>query len=433
MATGVRTKDIPVSADLDILFVIDNSRSTRDKQQLFAQNYKNFVDRLESFPTRPNMHLGVVTTSIDVGGTIGGASCHDRQQNGLLQNKPLDPSETCAAPTDDRFLSDLSRPDGTRQINYTPPLDAALSCISHVGESGCGFETPLEAMKRALDGSRPENQGFLRDGAYLAVVILTDEDDCSANSRLFTEGGTDTDFRCVQPAYRCDQAISGSKGGDYTNCEIRRDTLLTDPQAYVNFLTALKGPGHVVVALIGGDPEKDVSTGELKFQGTTQPLSLLPSCTATIAGQPTIARPANRLEDFRKAFGDHGLFATVCQSDYGQAVADIGTLLFQAISPCLLGALDTTDLDPATPGLQPDCTVTDIMTPSVGAPVETVVPPCAMRGEDQPDRGGDSACWWVKVNPTCATETQLELQLERAVAPAPGTTTRVSCVTTLTE
>src|SRR5262245_43555836 len=56
--SGVLTKDIPVEANLDILFVIDDSPSTADKQTLFAQNYKNFVAALEQFPSGlPSLHL----------------------------------------------------------------------------------------------------------------------------------------------------------------------------------------------------------------------------------------------------------------------------------------------------------------------------------------------------------------------------------------
>ncbi len=51
--------------------------------------------------------------------------------------------------------------------------------VAQIGATGCGFEAPLEAMKRSLDGSRIENTGFIRDGAFLAVVFLTDEDDAS--------------------------------------------------------------------------------------------------------------------------------------------------------------------------------------------------------------------------------------------------------------
>jgi hypothetical protein len=422
-------KRIPVSADLDILFVIDDSQSTHDKQALFAQNDKNFVDRLESFPTRPNLHIGVVTTSIDLGeGAPGGAACHPASAtDGRLQNASRDASLVCS-PTSDRFLSDIINPDGTHQVNYRGTLDEALSCISHVGETGCGFEAPLEAMRRALDGSHHENDGFLRQGAFLAIVMLTDEDDCSADPRLYAgSAGGPEDFRCTQAAYRCDHAISASAPGTYAGCEVRRDTLLTDPDAYATFLAGLEGPPGIAVALIAGDPTPAIETGALSFPGHTQALALEPSCRATILGNAAIARPAIRLDEFRKRFGDHGLFSTVCQSDYTQAVDDIGTLLFNAINPCLEGTLDERDIDDTKPGLQLDCSVTEVADAYTPAPVEHVMRRCAMLDDDHADPGDGSACWWVKRNPSCATATQLELEIERATAPAAGTVVQVSC------
>src|SRR5215470_10288492 len=57
---GEVQKDIPISTDIDILFLIDNSSSTFDKQQLFANNFPNFITALDSFPNgRPNVHIGV--------------------------------------------------------------------------------------------------------------------------------------------------------------------------------------------------------------------------------------------------------------------------------------------------------------------------------------------------------------------------------------
>ena len=49
------------------------------------------------------------------------------------------------------------------------------------GRWGSGREQPLAAMKLALEKAQcpGPNCGFLRAGARLAVVILTDEDDCS--------------------------------------------------------------------------------------------------------------------------------------------------------------------------------------------------------------------------------------------------------------
>ncbi|HET9624672.1 MAG TPA: hypothetical protein VFP84_25065 [Kofleriaceae bacterium] len=434
---AVSTKDIPLSADIDVLFVIDNSSSTQDKQKVFADNYPKFVTALSGFPTGlPNLHLGVVTTSVDIGNSNlnPGSACHPATgQDGLLQTTNLDLGFTCqgalAPVAGERFLSDIGMPDGSRAINYTGGLDQALACISHVGTAGCGFESPLEAMERALDGRHPENAGFLRDGAFLAVVILTDEDDCSAKNELFQQPTTavgDRDLRCSQQAYRCDQRLSPSQPGAYTNCTVRTDSSLIDPSTYASFLTGLKGSSNIAVAVIAGEPAQSLGIGPLTIGPVTQDLALLPSCMAKINGNDAIGRPALRLTSFLDNFGERGLFRTVCQADYAGALTDIGNLLIQAISPCIEGALDTRDADPTNPGLQPDCTVSDI----ADAGDEHLIRPCHMLGPEQPDpdMGSATACWWLKSDPAmCQTESQLALQIERTVAAAPNTKTRVSC------
>ena len=64
------------------------------------------------------------------------------------------------------------------------PAVEALSCIAPQGIDGCGFESPLEAMAQALNPDAAWNTAerpFLRPGGVLAIVILTDEVDCSHN------------------------------------------------------------------------------------------------------------------------------------------------------------------------------------------------------------------------------------------------------------
>jgi hypothetical protein len=288
-------------------------------------------------------------------------------------------------------------------------------------------------MKRALDGSHAENAGFLRSAAFLAVVILTDEDDCSAEPALFSQPadavGRD-DFRCAQTAYLCDRPISPSAPGTYSGCRVRHDGFQRDPRTYAQFLSTVKDPSRVAVALIAGDAATTIATGALTMP-FRQDLALLPTCSATINGAFAIGRPAPRLHEFLDAFGDRGLFSEVCQSDYSQAVADIGELLFRAVSPCLEGELDVSDADPANPGLQPDCTVSELQDPDTAAEVETVIPRCPMAAADTPAPGALRACWWVKANPVaCSTQTQLELHIERSGPPAPNSLVRVTCAAT---
>jgi hypothetical protein len=126
-------------------------------------------------------------------------------------------------------------------------------------------------------------------------------------------------------------------------------------------------------------------------------------------------------------FGDRGLFRTVCQGDYSGALTDIGALLFDAVSACLEGALDTRDTDPDNPGLQPDRTASDLVG-DPGAEVETLIPRCPMTSEDHPALAGARACWWVRSNEgACSTPSGLELRVERSAPPAPNSRVRVSC------
>lgn len=429
---GEVQKDIPVSADIDILFVIDNSGSTKDKQTVFSQNFPRFIQALDRFPTgRPNVHLGVVTSTVDLGVAAGGCAHPAPNDNGLLQNKPRVASCT---PPSGRYIADVAMPGGARQTNYpaSQSLAQTLSCIAEVGADGCGFESPLEAMKRALDGTRPENAGFIRNGAFLAVVFLTDEDDASiADPSIFTlpPQPLPNDFRAQpQYAYTCDQTISGTTGGNYTNCRTRTGSYLRDPASYYQFLSTIKPAGRTVVALIGGDPKPNISTGELTMP-IAQPLALLQSCDATINGKYAIGRPAIRLMDFVSRFADHGLFRTVCQPDYSQALDDIGQLLFNAISPCLEGSLDLDDVDATNPGLQLDCNVADVQNPDSAEPIETPIPVCDMTDPSTPAASGAS-CYWIKSSPAaCATTTGLEINFVRKAPPAPGTSVRVRCAT----
>jgi len=428
---GEALKDIPVTAEVDLLFVIDDSRSTSDKQTVFAANFPRFVQALDAFEKgRPNLHIGVVSTTVDPGTTaLGGACPHPAAtDDGRLHNEPFG---SCTPPTG-RFIIDVADPRGGRTTNYTGTLETELSCIAQIGAEGCGFEAPLEAMKRALDGSRPENAGFLRDNAYLVVVFLVDEDDASIADPAFFTGNAPTSDFPAQPlfAYQCDQPISPTAPGNYTNCRPRTDSFLTDPARYYEFLSTLKPPGKTVVATIGGEPKPDIGVGPLTIAPfPTQALALLPSCSATINGNPAVGRPAIRLADFTSRFAERGLFRTVCQPDYSQTLADIGRLVTTAISPCLEGKLDTADFEPDEPGTQLQCNVSDVVFEP--EEIETLIPSCEMQDATTPAAGGERPCWWTTPNPVgcSSTATQLELHIERTAAPAPGTSVRVRCAT----
>lgn len=264
------------------------------------------------------------------------------------------------------------------------------------------------------------------------------------------------DFRC-QPmfAYQCDTAISPTAGGTYNNCAPAptAQSYLHDPIDYYNFLTIglngqppIKNAQQTVVALIGGGEQPSMAnpnpppSGSVVMTGAismpfSQALALLPSCTATVNGNFAIARPALRIYDFVQQFGDHGIFETICQADYSQALTNIANLLFNAISPCLEGPIDPTDLDPNNPGTQLDCTVSDVVNEGTSMQMATPIPACKMTNATTP-AGGQSLCYYITTNAAVCTSVQngveqdpthLQINFVRTSPPAVGTVTDVSC------
>jgi hypothetical protein len=111
------------------------------------------------------------------------------------------------------------------------PVSEAFACSAQVGTGGCGFESPLEAARWALDPARKANPGFLRPDSLLALIFVTDEDDCSAkNPKLFdpNQGGLNdplgplTSFRCFELGVDCQcggGACSRTTVGVRHNCK----------------------------------------------------------------------------------------------------------------------------------------------------------------------------------------------------------------------
>ena len=159
---------------IDVLFVVDNSHAMQPAQDALIAGFAQFISDLENAAGGTvDLHVGVITPDVGVGPWDVG-SCDDRGDDGKLQAVARVPG--CAPPSDP-FVAYKKTNDGSVVGNYSGSLAETFSCIAAVGVDGCGYEQPLEAVRRALDGSNPDNAGFLRPAAHLAVVIVSDEDD----------------------------------------------------------------------------------------------------------------------------------------------------------------------------------------------------------------------------------------------------------------
>jgi len=254
----------PVSG-LDILFVVDNSGSMAEEQDKLVAAFDGFITELATRAggTLPSLHIGVVSTDLGTPYSISG--CSGSGDDGVLQDTPRG---ACSGPSD-RYIVDEPAAGGGRTVNYGGTLDDVFGCIAPLGTNGCGFEQPLEAMRRALGGGVPENAGFLRADAALMVVIVSDEDDCSASDpAMYDPSGEVTfgplaSFRCFEFGVRCDPdepRVLGTK----TSCVSREDSAyMYSVQSYVDFLHGLKPSGRVVVVgLVGAAAPVAVESSE---------------------------------------------------------------------------------------------------------------------------------------------------------------------------
>lgn len=278
------------------------------------------------------------------------------------------------------FLSDVadgSAPGG-RARNYTGDLRDAVARLVQVGASGCGFEQHLAALRRSF--VNPANAGFLRPGANLAVVILADEDDCSAlDPALFDASATALgpldSFRCFAHGVVCD-GDDPRAPGDKHHCRPRAGSAPVESiDRFVASVLAVKpDPREVMVAAIVGDPAP-VRVELEAPPGTLSPVATLaPSCLFNGPDGPESTGPGVRLAAFLHGFPGRSQLTSICGNDLSGPLDAIGATAKQMIGdPCL----DTTvlsDMSP-DPGVQPVCEVVEVRDSDTDHPA--ALPPCA--------------------------------------------------------
>jgi hypothetical protein len=416
---------VETNRNIDFLFVIDNSGSMSGEQDSLALNFPLLMDALDDpLLGLPSVHIAVVTTDVSTAPYVGGR-CVDGGDKGDMVASGVG----CQGPSGS-FIRDIGREDGSRDRNYTGDLSEVFSCIARVGIEGCGFEQSLEAMRLALDNN-PNNEGFLRDDALLAIVFITDEDDCSAgDTRIFDRDGAQNSptselgvlgsFRCFEFGVECDGA-SPRVAGVRENCVPKSDSpFLTNVNEFVEFVRSKKPfpDSQIFVAAIAG-PTSPVEV--LQDEGE----SILGfSCEGTGLGE---AVPPIRLKSFLDSFPGRNTLASICGDDLAAALAQIGGDIDDVSKPCVLGRL--ADTDPSTPELEPECSVSEVRFPNTDQEVETLLAECNNLGA--PDSSSNLPCYTLLAESDCTeypTGLALEVHYGEGYPVPPGTRAVARCV-----
>ncbi|MBL4688650.1 MAG: VWA domain-containing protein [Nannocystaceae bacterium] len=197
--TGTDDGELPVvpCIGMDILFVVDNSATMIEEQTRISSSAAAWLMTVNASTASAvnNVNVGVITTDESAMVTATAMPCN--------------------------FVSGQSYMQMGGALFDPVVFAAEVQCALSVGVAGSSDERPMEHLIEALspqfvDGG--PNTGFLREGALLVIVILTDEED---------------DFEA--------KTAWGSAG---------------DPADWISDIAALKGDIHrdvVVLSLIGVD------------------------------------------------------------------------------------------------------------------------------------------------------------------------------------
>ncbi|MEM9190390.1 MAG: hypothetical protein AAGF12_14490 [Myxococcota bacterium] len=329
----------PRATPVDLLFVIDNSGSMLEEQEALVREFPELFralttgdaegDGLADFPPIVDLNVGFVTADLGAGPRPP-MTCEEVGDDAELRTAG-DVNPSCMA----SYPSVLSFRGGDSGAFAT---DAA--CLARQGTMGCGFEQQLEAALKALtpstsgisfasgsgrgDGS---NAGFLRPGSTLAVVVVTDEEDCSTgNLELFDQSavqfGPELNLRCFNHP---DELYP-----------IRR---------YVSGLSSLRpSPGKVVFGLLAGVPEELVARGATYTEiladpmmqevvDMTNPTRLASSCQ-TPRG---LAFPPRRMVETARSFQAQGsptAVGSICAESYRSFVRELTQRVAGATTEC---------------------------------------------------------------------------------------------------
>ena len=372
---------------VDLLLVVDNSSTMAAEQRSLKAALPSFIkilstgyrtsDDAHPFPPIKDLHVGVVSTDMGVPGVEIPPECHaDGGDDGKLQNMPHGDNCDASYPHWLNFVGD------PKIAPVTDPAKFAndVGCIASLGTSGCSFEQQLEAPFKALmprlltdasgnvitnpyrfiatvesntwgRGDTPAaqggNQGFLRntlgDPSLIAIVLVTDEEDCSVKTtdhlKPSNQLPVDSPYRMEDMNLRCHNHPE-----NYYDVELRY---------FQGFRGLRPGREHLVVfTAIAGVPTDlvdrealstvdfdDVGQRDRFYSGilkdsrmeetvdpSTMPGSgkgnLVPSCVRTVAGEdmPAKAYPPRRIVQLARLFGANGLVQSICQDDFSPAL-----------------------------------------------------------------------------------------------------------------
>jgi hypothetical protein len=200
--------------DIDILFVFDTSQSMMLTVEALSQSgFGGFTNMLASYPQPGTIRVALTnqlygTQQLANNGDPQAVDCSEFATHGM--DEPVDVDECQDVPDKDcAFASGQVWIEGP-----STALPAEFNCIGHLPcQEDVSFgERTLQAGLEALGDSH--NAGFIRDGALLFLIFISDEDDQSPLSgAAIRQGLIDLKDGEASAVY-----VASMSGGPSSNC-----------------------------------------------------------------------------------------------------------------------------------------------------------------------------------------------------------------------
>jgi hypothetical protein len=403
-STGVtiRVEQVGV-VQVDIVVLVDNSGSMAQEQSALTLRFPELINELVNpaadpvtgrplHPPVEDLNIGVIDSDM---GTAGYrvSTClvnPDVGDNGCFRNTGNVLMGGCSA----SYPTFLSR-NPSNAATYTPDIMANdFACIATLGTSGCGFEQQFKAMRQATTVNTVMggcNAGFLRPTSLLALIWVSDEEDCSVSAdhlEMFDPDRTDLghlNLRCfLHP--------------DYVES-------VDDYLAAFRALRSADDQNKIVLGMIVGVPTDapacmgsgDTLEGCLGVPAMVEqvdpafPTQLIPSCSSTMG----VAFPPRRYVQLAQAFGSNAIVDSICKTDWRDAIKGITDKLVERLpSTCF-----PRDLTFDTASCLADCKVIETLPDDRACELDTSCTNCPTMTVDDvhllsacAEGGGGMAC-----------------------------------------
>ncbi len=356
----------PTIRSVDIIIMVDDSGSMNSRQETLVQSIGALLDALDG--AEPPVDYRIAVTTTDNGnpwcvaeepdaGRFEPTSCMERIEDffpGWGPGQPVQVAcreELCPFETLDLPVPwiDVERTTGITNVPQDDVLGVAR-CLLPMGVVGCGFEQPLESLHRAIERTETPGDpsfGFIRPGGLLAVLLLTDEIDCSYNptheaifsvegDRIFwSDPGSEwpTSAVCWNAGVECSgtsvydecHAVDLNSSGAPVQGEPAQEAVLRPVSRYIE---QLAGRGAYFSAIHGvgadGSPVYADSPADPDFQGD---FGIGPGCEDSGGW----AVPPVRVRQVIEAVSGPGALHSVCTDDYGPALASFAAGILERL------------------------------------------------------------------------------------------------------